>query len=239
MEMYTIGQDDIMGTVPPRQNPEPLEARRKDCQLFFRRAHQAVSVILTRLDKELGLASGTLAALCPLEKPSGTSLRMLLSHPQRAEDYHHITLGGHTDIGIITMLFNVVGGLQMLPANAENVNSNWQYIRPELGCALINMGDTIVEWTGGVLRSPLHRVLAAPGEQANATRQSLAYLIRPDRDGWMSRLRGSDVIPPLAEGEEEETCKVDEWAAGRAKQIMEGKLKPRTTGGRRLKTIKI
>ncbi|KAF4637954.1 hypothetical protein G7Y89_g103 [Cudoniella acicularis] len=231
-EMYTLGQDDILGTCAPRQNPAPIEANRKHCQDFFRHAYGAVCEILAHLDKQLALDGGTLSSLCSLEKPSDTSLRMLLSHPQLGP---RVTLGGHTDIGTITMLFNVAGGLQILPAGSENIDSNWRYIRPELGCAVINVGDTLVEWTGGILRSSLHRVVTAPGKQASATRQSLAYLVRPNRNGSMSRLK-SRVIPPLSEGEEGGTRSVNEWAAWRVQQIINGQLKPQTTGGIPLET---
>jgi isopenicillin N synthase-like dioxygenase len=229
--MYTLGQDDILGTVPPRQNPEVVEAHRKDCQDFFRRAYNAVCVILSALDKQLALPLGTLASLCPLDKPSATSLRMLLTGAQSVDENHRITLPGHTDIGAITLLFNVTGGLQILPSSSENASSNWRYIRPEPGCALINIGDTLVEWTGGVLRSSLHRVVTAPGKQAGVARQSLAYLVRPDHNGSMRRLR-SKAIPPVVEDEVDETRSVNDWAAWRAFQIMKGELKAQTRGGR-------
>ena len=232
MEMYTVGQDDMLGNCPPCANPEPIESRRKDFQEFFHHAHAVIKVIVSHLDKQLDLAPGTLAALSPLDKQSDTSLRLLLSHPQEVVENHRITLGGHTDIGTITLLFHVAGGLQILPTGSENANSNWRYIRPECGCALINLGDTIVEWTGGVLRSSLHRVVTGPGEQAHVARQSLAYLVRPEHNSSMRRLKGGKIIPPLAEGEEEETRSVSDWAAWRTKQIINGQLKPQTRGGK-------
>ena len=231
MEMYNISQDDMLGNGPPRQNPEPIETNRQECQEFFKYAHTAVCMVLLQLDKQLGLASGTLTELISPRKLSDTSARLLLSSPQSTSEGGRITLGGHTDIGVITLLFNVAGGLQILPADSENINTNWRYVRPEPGCAVINLGDTLVEWTGGVLRSSLHRVVTAPGEQAGVTRQSVAYLIRPDHDRSMRRLNGSNVIPPLADGEEDETRSVDDWAAWRARQVMNGELKAQTRGG--------
>lgn len=267
MEMYTIGQDDMVGTLnPPRQNPEPIEATRQNCEQFFRRANAAVCVILDRLDGLMGLESGTLAKLSPIDKPSDTSLRMLLTRPQPQKSSKNqedssdkalsaststntdssskqITLGGHTDIGTITLLFHVAGGLQILPSGLDNNPSNWRYIRPAPCHALINIGDTMVEWTGGLLRSSLHRVVTAPGAQANVPRQSLAYLVRPMKEASMRRLKSMiesgdgggkesrQKIPELAEGEMEDTRSVSEWAAWRAQQIIKGELKPRTTGG--------
>ncbi|KAF2785847.1 oxidoreductase [Melanomma pulvis-pyrius CBS 109.77] len=231
MKMYMLGQDDIIGNIPPRNNPDTIETRRKECQEFFRHAHAVVAVILAALDRQLDLQPGTLERLSPLDKLSDTSLRLLLSHPQSIVDENRISLGGHTDIGTVTLLFHVAGGLQILPAGSENVHGNWRYIRPEPGCALVNIGDTLVEWTGGLLRSSLHRVVTAPGAQASVPRQSLAYLIRPDRNASMRRLEGSALIPRLKEGEQEETRSVSEWATWRAQQIMNGELKPQTRGG--------
>ncbi|KAF4626294.1 hypothetical protein G7Y89_g11868 [Cudoniella acicularis] len=232
MEMYTIGQDDILGTGARRENPEPIEACREDCQDFFRQAHKALCVVYSHLDKKLALAPNTLAALSPLDKPSDTSLRLLMSRPQPVIESDRVTLTGHTDIGTITMLFHVTGGLQILPAGCENISSNWRYIRPRPDCVVINLGDTLVEWTGGVLRSSLHRVLTAPGEQASIPRQSLAYLVRPDHNATMRRLKSNGVIPPASEGEEEDTRSVDDWAAGRVKSIILGEVKPQGRGGR-------
>jgi len=60
MEMYTLGQDDIMGNIPPRKNPETIEEHRKECQELFKHAHAVITVSLGALDRELGLPPGTL-----------------------------------------------------------------------------------------------------------------------------------------------------------------------------------
>lgn len=231
MELYSLNQDDVMGTVPPRPHPEPMVRRQEDCRDFFESANRTVSVILNVLDKHLGLPIGTLASYGLIDQPSATSLRMLLSRPGHKVAEKRIAFGGHTDIGTITMLFNVVGGLQMLPDGAENKDENWCYVRPQPGCCLIQIGDTMVEWTGGLLRSALHRVVDPPGEQAVVGRPSLAYLVRPARAFKMGRLRNSPVVPPLAEGEKEETRSVDDWATWRARQVMMGELNPQSKGG--------
>jgi isopenicillin N synthase-like dioxygenase len=232
MEIYSVGQDDMIGTSPPYENPEPIEAHRQDFQAFFRHAYAAVCVILSHLDKKLGLAPNTLASLNPQDKPTATALRLLLSPPQSNPEEVRGVIPGHTDISSITMLFHVAGGLQILPAGCENEEENWRYVRPEPNCALINLGDTIVEMTGGVLRSSLHRVVTPPGEQARVTRQSLAYLVKPDRMATMRRVKSSGVVPPPSEHDKEDTRSVDEWAAERSRQIIMGEVKPKGRGGR-------
>jgi isopenicillin N synthase-like dioxygenase len=155
---------------------------------------------------------------------------MLLTRPQPIID-HRVAFAGHTDVGLITMLFNIIGGLQVLPAGVENKNENWQYIKPRPGCALINLADTLMERTGGVLCSALHRVVTPPGEQGNHVRRSLAYLVRCENEGSMKRLEGSGV-PPLEEGENDQLMSVKEWAEWRVRQIMNGEVKPQTMGGK-------
>lgn len=230
IEVYTLSQDDILGNSPPRANPKPVESHRREYQKFFEHTHGAAKIILNHLDRQLDLRPGTLAALSSLNKPSATALRLLWSPAQPALDPRRINFGGHTDIGTITLLFNVAGGLQVLPVGLENTNENWRYIRPQQGCAIINIGDTLTEWTGGALRSSLHRVVSPPGKQAQVPRQSLAYLVRAERNATVQRLKEGDVIPRLKDGEAEDMRTVDSWAAWRAQQIMNGERKPQTRG---------
>jgi len=231
MGLYTLSRDEVLSRTSTRKDPELFETHRQQCKEFFLDSHKVVVELLKHLDKHLGLAPGTLSSLSPLDKPSATALRLLLAYPQPEINDNHINLGGHTDIGTLSMLFHVVGGLQILPAHKENIYANWRYIRPEPGCALINVADSLVEWTGGILRSSLHRVATPPGKQANVIRQAVGYFVRPEHNGSMKRLK-SAVIPPLSDGEQEETRSVDEWAAWSAQQVVIGKLKPQTKGGR-------
>lgn len=230
MELYNINQDDILGNRPARRNAEPIETRRGEVRQFIHHSHAVEEVILAQLDSQLRLPPGTLSALSPLDQVSETSVRLLLTQSQSNPRHDSIALGGHTDIGTITLLFNVLGGLQILPAGSENKMANWLYVKPEPGCVVVNIGDTIVEWTGGLLRSSLHRVIMAPGEQAAVPRRSVAHLVRSRTSASIRRLKGG-LIPPVAEGEDE-TRSVNEWAAWRARQVMLGELKLQTRGGK-------
>jgi len=107
---------------------------------------------MNQLDEHLRLPKGTLASLQRLDRESGSTLRMLRYPPQPEGDRRTAFLG-HTDIGTITILFNVLGGLQILPPGMEATEENWRYVKPEPGCAIINLGDAMVEWSGGILRS--------------------------------------------------------------------------------------
>ncbi|EHA26469.1 hypothetical protein CBS147343_2460 [Aspergillus niger] len=92
-------------------------------------------------------------------------------------------------------------------------------------CELINVGVSLMKWTGDVLHSAFHRVVTAPGEQANVARQSVALLTRPHRTGTMHRLKESAVIPLLREGEVNDDRSVSEWMIWK---ITKGELRVQT-----------
>jgi isopenicillin N synthase-like dioxygenase len=53
-----------------------------------------------------------------------------------------------------------------------------------------------MQWTEGLLRSNVHRINFAPGQQRFVDRYSLAILFRPEREASMRRM--------MCEGEAEE-----------------------------------
>ena len=119
-------------------------------------------------------------------------------------DEPEILVGPHTDYGSVTILFNKLGGLQALnPATTE-----WKYVRPEPGCAIINLGDALIKFLGGRVHSALHRVVTPPGEQAMLPRTSVVYHARPN---------GSVVLQSIVEGDPAEPSAptADEWIARR------------------------
>ncbi|KAM3157696.1 hypothetical protein ABEW05_001698 [Botrytis cinerea] len=117
MELYTISRDEVLGANSTRRDPKEFQRHREDCKQFFLCSHAVLSEVMTHLDKQLGLAPGTLSALSSLEKPSATSLCLLMARSQSIDD-KIISLGGHTDIGTITILFHVVGDFQVHPAGS-------------------------------------------------------------------------------------------------------------------------
>lgn len=142
----------------------------------------------------------------------GDQVRFIKAPPQPVDD-RRTALGEHTDFGSVTILFNRLGGLQVLPPGKD---AEWVYVRPLPGHAIVNLGDAMVKFTNGLLRSNIHRVVAPPGEQAETTRFSLVYFARPEDDVLLRRLDGTDRIPALGEGVEEEVINSKDWIIRRA-----------------------
>jgi hypothetical protein len=72
------------------------------------------------------------------------------------------------------------------------------------------------KFTNGLLRSNIHRVVPAPGQQARVSKYSVVYFMRPEDEVLLKRLEGSDVIPPLKEGEMEDNVMSKDWVIRRA-----------------------
>jgi isopenicillin N synthase-like dioxygenase len=225
----------MTGVSQPLSNPPCIEAHRSDIKSYMEQAHSITELVCSHLDAQLRLEPGKLASLQPLGVPSGTALRMLRYLPQPEGD-QRTSLLGHTDIGSLTILFNITGGLQLLPAGADpRDDRSWVYVKPAPGCAIVNLGDAMVEWSAGILRSNMHRVTYAPGEQGKSTRYSIAYLVRPDGDAPMKRLSGGgSLIPALEEGEVDNTMNAREWESHKAVAIRQGRDNARSRGGREI-----
>lgn len=175
-------------------------------------SHNIVILLLNLLNDKLGLPQDTLANLHRQEAVSGDQVRWVKAPPQPVDD-RRTALGQHTDFGSVTILFNRLGGLQVLPPGAD---AEWVYVRPLPGHAIVNLGDAMVKFTNGLFRSNIHRVVAPPGEQGNSTRYSLVYFARPEDSVMLRRLDGSAIIPALVKGQVEEDINSKDWIIRRA-----------------------
>ncbi|KAL2796350.1 hypothetical protein BJX66DRAFT_324082 [Aspergillus keveii] len=211
-EFYNVSKDDIMGISEPLPAPDVIRNNRKTLMSFMRTSHSIVTLILDLLNESLGLPQSTLTNLHSLHAISGDQVRFVKAPPQPVDD-RRTALGEHTDFGSVTILFNRLGGLQVLPPGAD---ADWVYVRPLPGHAIVNLGDAMVKFTNGLLRSNIHRVVSPPGEQANCTRYSLVYFARPEDNVPLRRLVGSSRIPALDEGVVEEDINSKDWIIRRA-----------------------
>lgn len=134
--------------------------------------------------------------------PSGTVFRMLY-YPQATDKEEReidIRAGAHSDYGSITCLFQLPGqpGLEILtpdgtwaavPVDPEAHTPS--HARAFAGSQdgsralpiLVNIGDLLEDWTGGLLKSTKHRVVF-PKEDAG-DRYSMAYFCHPLDDALL------------------------------------------------------
>lgn len=213
--MLNVSKDDILSVSEPLPHLKIIARNRLLLKDFTVSVHTLLMHLLDHLDLHLHLKSGTLANLHRLQNNAGDHVRFI-KYPTQPPDDRRTSLGAHTDFGSITVLFSALGGLQVLPPGPDG---EWGYVRPERGYAIINIGDALVKFTNGLLRSNIHRVTYAPGAQAELIRYSVAYFLRPEDDVVLKRLDGSDVIPPLAEGEVEDDVTSKEWTIRRANAL--------------------
>lgn len=181
----------------------------------MQQSHAVVSLLLRLLNARLDLPQETLPSCHRLEAKSGDQVRWVKSPPQPQNDRQK-ALGEHSDFGSVTILFNRLGGLQILSSSQD---AGWCYVKPLKGHAVVNLGDAMVKFSAGLLKSSIHRVVNPPGLQAGSTRMSLVYFARPEDDVILRALDGSRLIDEqrsqgYGKGDEEITSK--DWILRRA-----------------------
>ena len=188
-EFYNIGKDHLHGIVPSRSYPAAVDDARPLLKSFTRHAHETGMLVLRTLATAMGLPENTFADLNEFSKPAGDHCRLTYKPADSnaaAAAKAAVGLPSHTDFGSVTILFNWLGGLQI----ESQLDSSWVYVKPVPGCAVVNLGDAMVKFTNGALKSAKHRVVDAPGEQAKYDRVSVVYFVRPCNESLMKPVDG-------------------------------------------------
>lgn len=174
---------------------------------YIQHCRGVIDLLLEQLNTRLELPAGTLANMHRLDQPSGDHIRFT-RNPAQEFDENTAKRGEHTDFGTLTILFNWLGGLQI----RHPTSNEWVYVKPVPGSPVINLGDAMVTFTAGILRSNIHRVVPPPGEQAALARSSLVYFTRPEDDIIMKRIEGGIIdAQPATEGGGEEMTAQEWW----------------------------
>ncbi|KAI9878799.1 MAG: hypothetical protein M1830_010483 [Pleopsidium flavum] len=208
---HQISKDDILSVGPAIPAPDLINTNRRLIQRHMKENYSVLTTLFNSLTTSMGLPEGTFADLHPISAPSGCHVRFIRAPPQPRDD-RRIALGEHTDFGSLTILFNRIGGLQVLLPGTRD----WVYVRPVPGCAIINLGDAMVKFTAGILRSNLHRVVSPPCAQGEAVRYSLVYFCRPEHEVKLRRLKGGVIDKEGKGGENEEGESSKDWIQRRA-----------------------
>ncbi|KAJ1023741.1 hypothetical protein NDA18_004724 [Ustilago nuda] len=180
---------------PPAQNlPPTLAARQEEIAGFIEKCKGLCDTVLSGFAEAIGLPSRYF-----LESHHGQHDRLRLIHYPPAPVSNSngeagsnlsIRAGSHSDYGSCTLLFQKdVGGLQV-----EMEPGKWVDIPPQKGCIVVNVGDAMEFWSGGLFRSTQHRVVLPRNESESGSRFSVAYFCQPDEDARLVPLEISDKV---------------------------------------------
>ena len=224
-EFFNIAKDHLYDIAQSRTYPPAILAQRDLIASFQLHAHKMAMLVLGTLARELGLPEDELTKRNDFSRPSGDHCRLTRTMPQETKS-DAIGLPSHTDFGSVTILFNWLGGLQIQSQDVAK-NGGWEFVRPLAGHAIVNMGDAMVCFTNGELKSAKHRVVPAPGNQGNAERFSVVYFVKPADEVLMESVEefkdngkevriGGKVQNGLEGGK---VYRADEWMLLRGKQM--------------------
>lgn len=165
-----------------------------------------IDCMLEHLNTHLELPAGTLAKLHRIYERSGDHVRFVQAPPSEYDETRAQS-AEHTDFGSVTVLFNWLGGLQIrLPDSKE-----WVYVKPVPGSCIVNLGDALVKFTAGLLRSNIHRVVPPTGKQEGLNRNSLVFFSRPEDSVVLKRLKGGIIDAQPAQEITEPEMTAHEW----------------------------
>ncbi|TLS22352.1 uncharacterized protein PpBr36_10103 [Pyricularia pennisetigena] len=200
-EWFNIGEDGLVDEAATPPLPVVVQQQLPLIRSYVARGKAVAATIHRTLAVQLGLPADAFASFIggPEDGSNGSSaasrsaLRLMKFDPSRSAGEMRTSLRPHTDLGVMTLLANIMGGLQILaPGSAASDPAGWLWVRPKPRHLVVNIGDTMVEWTGGLLRSNTHRVNYAPGEQRLVDRYSMAFFLKPKKEASMRNLLGQE-----------------------------------------------
>ncbi|KAL5375498.1 hypothetical protein PMIN02_012016 [Paraphaeosphaeria minitans] len=191
-EFFNIAKDHLHAITPSRSYP--AEITEKETWILLQTvahdAHKVGMLVLRVLATQLGIPPTSFTRKNEFAVRSGDHVR-LTHKPARVSDSTTAAIGlpSHTDFGSVILLFNWLGGLQ-IQSYDPSTPEQWDFVRPVDGTAIINLGDAMVTFTNGVLKSAKHHVVDAPGEQGRVDRYSVVYFVRPHDEAVMEAVEG-------------------------------------------------
>jgi isopenicillin N synthase-like dioxygenase len=172
-------QQPITATLSP--HIPAIAAFSAQCAALSRRIMRLFAQALA-ISPDAGGAEYFTAAHTSTNGSSGSIMRLLYypATPPEFDITSDIRAGAHSDYGSLTLLFQHRNetGLEILSPNG----GGWSPVPvvPEAIC--VNIGDLLSYWTGGLLKSTIHRVvvpLDENGELEKSERYSMAYFCHP------------------------------------------------------------
>lgn len=110
----------------------------------------------------------------------GNSILRLLHYPPQMNPPPEgsVRAGAHEDINVITLLL----GAEEAGLEVKHRSGKWLAVNPPPGALVINCGDMLQRYTGGVLPSTTHRVVNPAPERARFPRYSTPFFLHFNQD---------------------------------------------------------
>ncbi|GAA5830034.1 hypothetical protein JCM5353_003954 [Sporobolomyces roseus] len=175
-----------------------LAPLKSEIQAFQQKVHQRVLIPLLKLFALLlELPEDYFSAPHEWERPSEDHLRYMRYIPNTKEVDDQLPdkqyLNGHTDFGLVTLLFaQVIQGLQL-----QTKDGSWKHVPYIPDSIVVNTADILSFASGGWLKSTIHRVIRPPEDQANVPRLGLFYFSRAAWDYPANAIAPSPVLERL------------------------------------------
>ncbi|GAA5866144.1 hypothetical protein JCM8547_000612 [Rhodosporidiobolus lusitaniae] len=176
-----------------------------EIEQFQRKVHQNVLDPLLRLFAlMLELPEDYFAAPHAWERATEDHLRYMRYTPNSRETDAKLPdqqyLNGHTDFGLVTLLFaQVVQGLQI-----RSDGGKWLHVPYIPDSIVVNAADILSFATAGFIKSTIHRVVRPPEDQAHVQRMGLFYFSRAAHDWPTGVVAPSPVLERLGLYKKEE-----------------------------------
>ncbi|KAF8839123.1 Clavaminate synthase-like protein [Paxillus ammoniavirescens] len=224
-EFITISKDDALAfprVINVTYPPPTAAAIPTAVAPFVRKGLDVNYTVLLIFNEKLGLPEGTLDRLHDPEEHSGSEARVVRTPPIPGKDAaNKATLGSHTDFGSLSFLHNRLGGLQVLPPG----HTEWSYRTMSYSPFLVTLSAISGMpslFSGGILRSNIHRVVPPPGIQAHYERFSVVFFSRPGNSKALRALvEDSPIIAEAVRNQPEKNFETGataaEWFARRVK----------------------
>ena len=194
---FAVGEELTKGVVDQKEglyfaaehdpdDPRPLHGANLFPDEAMREAVLEYMAAMTQLSRALLTAIGEALELPPhvfsehFEEP--TTLFRCFHYPPHDERWGAASeaVGEHTDMGFLTVLKqDDSGGLQARAGDA----AEWIDVPPLPGTFVVNLGDCLERYTGGLLRATAHRVKQRVG--ATKGRFSFPFFFDPSFDAKM------------------------------------------------------
>lgn len=228
-----ISQMGLFALANEYRLPPWLAAHTELYRAFMSDGHFVSSAVLRVLEGQLQVPPGSLVDKHGFDDESGDFLRVFrYPKPHDGKPLESPPTPPHTDTVSIAMLFNWQGGLQITDANVSagkakifdeetEPGSAWLHVEPIPGHAIINLGDPMVLFTNGLLKSGKHRVVTPPGEQGKFHRYSVLLTTRPASETPMRALDGPLIPVDAPESQDGEVLTAKQWAMRKVRDILD------------------